>query len=164
MNIRKYKPGEEAELWRLYFHTIRNVNLRDYTWEQVRAWAPEHYDEANWRARMQGIDPYVCICDNQVVGYADLQPSGYIDHFFVHHQWQGRGVGKRLMQTIEAEALRRNLSHLSADVSITARPFFESRGFAVVATQRVDLGAATLTNFKMTKALRREPIRARLCF
>ena len=28
--IRKVQPGEEADLWQLFYHTIRQVNARDY--------------------------------------------------------------------------------------------------------------------------------------
>jgi hypothetical protein len=32
---------------------------------------------------MQGIRPFVAEDEGHIVGYADIQPSGYIDHFFV---------------------------------------------------------------------------------
>lgn len=153
MLIRKYRPGEEPELWKLFFHTIRTVNVRDYTPEQVSAWAPDDVGEAYWRSRIEGIDPWVCVHDGVIVGYADLQDSGYIDHFFVHHEFQGRGVGKRLFETIEAEARRQGLPELFAHVSITARPFFESRGFRVVRERKSEPRGVALTNFHMIKRL-----------
>ena len=153
MHIRKYQPGEESELWRLFFATIHNVNIRDYTAEQVGAWAPATIDEHLWRVRMETMQPYVCVADDDVVGYAGLIPSGYIDHFYVHHQWQGQGVGKLLFAAIETDAREQNFDELTADVSITARPFFTARGFAVVAQQEVTRGATVLTNFKMVKRL-----------
>jgi putative acetyltransferase len=153
MFIRKYRPGEEQELWTLFFNTVRNVNIQDYTLEQVQVWAPDDVDAQRWCSRIQGINPYVCLHEGKIVGYADLQDSGYIDHFYVHHQWQARGVGKQLFETIEAEAERRQLPQLTADVSITARPFFESRGFRVVADQCVTLQGIALKNFKMIKEL-----------
>ncbi len=154
MHIRKYQPGEERALWRLFFDTIHNVNTRDYTAEQVQAWAPEIIDEHLWRVRIETMEPYVCIADEDVVvGYAGLLPSGYIDHFYVHHQWQGQGVGKLLYAAIETDAREQNLDELTADVSITARPFFTARGFTVVAQQEVTRGTTVLTNFKMVKRL-----------
>lgn len=153
MHIRKYRSGEELELWELFFDSVRNVAIRDYSAEQVAAWAPDTVDEAHWRARIASNNPYVCEHDGQIVGYADLQPSGYIDHFFVHHQYQGQGVAKALFATIEAEAKRQQLAELWANVSITARPFFESRGFVVVAEQEVEVRQLVLRNFKMVKRL-----------
>ena len=153
MHIRKYHPGEERELWQLFFATIHNVNIRDYTAEQVRAWAPEQIDEQLWRERIRSMNPYVCVVDNQIAGYAGLLPTGYIDHFYVHHQRQGQGVGKLLYAAIEAEARDRHVDELTADVSITARPFFTARGFTVVVPQEVARGKSVLRNFKMVKQL-----------
>lgn len=156
MKIRRYQPGDEVELAELFLGTVREVNRKDYSSEQIRAWAPESFDRERWRVRMQNIQPFVCIDGDQIVGFADLQDSGYIDMFYVHHQWQRRGVGTRLFDAIDQDAKARRLTELTSHVSITARPFFESRGFQVVTAQEVQLGNVSLTNFKMSKQLRAE--------
>ncbi|MBM83125.1 MAG: GNAT family N-acetyltransferase [Planctomycetaceae bacterium] len=153
MHIRKYKPGEEQELWNLFYNTVRAVNLADYTQQQVEAWAPDDADMSKWHKRIEGINPYVCIEDDAIIGYTDLQPEGYIDHFYVHHQRQRRGVGKLLYETVETEALRKQIAQLTSEVSITARPFFESCGFEVVEPQEVYIGDIAFRNFKMRKSL-----------
>jgi putative acetyltransferase len=153
MRIRKYRPGEEAELWKLFHDTIRNVNIRDYTLEQVRAWAPDAYDQKRWRARVEEFNPFVCCVGDAIVGYAGWKQAGYIDHFYVHHQWQRKGVGRRLLQAIEVETREARLVELTADVSITAKPFFESHGFTVLTFQEVALGTVVLKNFKMLRRL-----------
>ena len=153
MLIRKYQPGEEDALWQLRYDTVRKVSIQDYSLEQVQAWAPEQVDQQRWRRKIEAIEPYVCVHEEIIVGYADLQPSGLIDHFFVHHQWQRRGVGRRLFNTIETEANRQRLPELIAHVSITARPFFASRGFEVAAEQDVAIGSQVLRNYKMVKRL-----------
>ena len=153
MHVRKYQPGEERELWNLFYNTVRTVNLGDYTQQQVEAWAPDDADMAKWQKRMRGIDPYVCVENNTIIGYSDVQTSGYIDHFYVHYQWQRRGVGKLLFQTIEAKAIELQIKELTSAVSITARPFFESRGFNVVTPQEVFIGDVGFRNYKMLKVL-----------
>ena len=54
---------------------------------------------------------------------------------------------------IEQDARALTLEELSADVSITARPFFEHFGFAVVERQQVTINDVTLDNFRMTRRL-----------
>ena len=156
LTIRKYTPGEESALWNLYHDTIHRVNCQDYTAEQVAAWAPHEIDHQRWRTKIQSINPFVCQSGETIVGYADLQTDGLIDHFFVHHAWQGKGVAKLLFQTIESEAAAANLAKLHAHVSITARPFFQSRGFQLVQQQEVVIGEVALTNFLMEKELSTE--------
>ena len=153
MHVRKFQSGEERELWELFYNTVRTVNLGDYTQQQVEAWAPDDADIDKWRKRMQGIDPYVCVENDTIIGYTDVQPSGYIDHFYVHHQWQRRGVGTLLFETIEAQAIELEIKEMTSAVSITARPFFESRGFSVVTPQEVFIGEVGFRNYKMLKVL-----------
>jgi putative acetyltransferase len=151
--IRRYCPGDDSQLWALFFGAVRTVNVRDYTPEQVRAWAPDDFDSALWRRRLETNNPFVCLHDEQAVGFADLQPTGYIDHFFVHQDWQRQGVGAVLMNAIERAAQQLRLPNLSSHVSITARPFFESRGFVVQAEQQVSVRGSVLTNYVMIKRL-----------
>ncbi|MDZ4722114.1 MAG: GNAT family N-acetyltransferase [Roseiflexaceae bacterium] len=151
MQIRKYRPGEELALWELFHSTIHHVNIADYSIEQVNAWAPDQVDTERWRERIAGINPFVVEHEGQIIGYADIQPSGYIDHFYVHYQWQRRGVGTLLMQQIHAVAEQNQITRLFSQVSITARPFFEAWGFSVEAEQVVQARGVTMTNFRMSK-------------
>jgi putative acetyltransferase len=149
MHIRTFQPGDEAVLWRLFFDTIRGVNIRDYTYEQVCAWAPDEHDPERWAARIRGLNPFICEVNSVIAGYADLQPTGYIDHFYVSKDFQRKGVGSRLFDRIRQEAISLQLRELTADVSITARPFFEHFEFTVVKMQSLDVNGVTLRNFHM---------------
>lgn len=154
LSVRQYAAGEEMALWQIFFDTVRQVNSRDYSLAQVQAWASENVDEEAWCRRIARNNPFVCVANEQVVGFADLQDDGYIDQFFVHCTWQGRGVGTKLYQAIETRAGHLRLPELSSNVSITARPFFHRRGFTLVASQEVRLGSVVLQNFRMRKTLR----------
>ncbi len=151
--IRRFRSGDETALRQLFFETIRTVNRKDYTEEQVRAWAPEDHGQQHWLERIRKLNPFVCEVDGEVAGYADLQPDGYIDHFFVSRHYQRQGVGGALFACIEREAFELALDELSADVSITARPFFEHFGFEVVQQQQVTIDDVALENFRMVRRL-----------
>ena len=151
--IRRFRRGDEAALHQLFFETIRSVNRQDYTEEQVRAWAPDDYDDVRWAARIRNLNPFICEIDGEIAGYADLQPSGLIDHFFVSRHFQRQGVGTALFERIEEEAELLELEELHSNVSITARPFFERFGFEVVERQRLTINDVALDNFRMARRL-----------
>nr|WP_244343900.1 MULTISPECIES: GNAT family N-acetyltransferase [unclassified Vibrio] len=140
-------------MWEIFFHTVRNVNVRDYSQQQVEAWAPSSFDFALWQKRMNGLQPFVAELDGCVVGYTDLQPSGLIDHFFCHHEYQGKGVGKALMEHVFTVGRVRCISRYFSEVSITARPFYEHLGFKVVNEQEVEMRGVKLTNYVMEKVV-----------
>jgi len=58
-------------------------------------------------------------------------------------------VGTQLLDTIVAQAAQLQLSRLFVEVSITARSFFEHRGFAIVKPQQVECRGVKLSNFVM---------------
>jgi putative acetyltransferase len=130
--VRRYRAGEERALHEIYHSAIHLVACRDYTTQQIEAWAPRDLDMTLWEDRIRGIDPFVVELDGTLVAYADLQASGYIDHFFVSGTHPGRGFGTMLMKRILDEAACLGLSELSSDVSRTAQGFYEKFGFAVV--------------------------------
>jgi len=149
--IRDYVEADAKALWDIHFHTIRNINIRDYTQAQVKAWAPDCFDLSIWQQLMQRLSPFVAEIDGVIVGYTDLQSDGLIDHFFCHHQYQGQGVGKALMNHVFEVGKRRGIPRFYSEVSITARPFYEHLGFCVVKAQKVPVRGQVLTNFVMEK-------------
>ncbi len=149
--IRRFKNGDETALWQLKYDTIRKVNIKDYSEQQVQAWAPEICNQKQWDKRIQDMNPFVVEIDGSIVGYADVQKDGYIDHFFCHIGYQGQGIGKALMKALFEEAKLKNISRLYSHVSITAKPFFEHFGFVVVKKQSVEVRGQVLINFVMEK-------------
>jgi putative acetyltransferase len=149
--IRPYQPGEEPLLRELFYHTVHNVNQRDYTAQQREAWAPARYDENAWAVRMMQSEPFVALDNDSIVGFADVQADGYIDFFFCHHAYQGKGVGKALMQHLLKTGKRFGVKRFYADVSITAMPFFQHFGFEIVRQQQKEVRGVVLTNFLMEK-------------
>lgn len=153
LEIRRFESGDEETLRTLFYYTVRKICINDYTDAQVSAWAPNIYVAEDWNKKIALLNPFIVLLDGQVVGYADLQPDGYVDHFFCHWQHQGKGVGTALMQQLIAEGARNFNHRLYANVSLTAKPFFERHGFTVAKQQSVDIRGQTLTNFLMEKEL-----------
>jgi putative acetyltransferase len=134
------------------FHSaIHLIAVRDYTNDQIRAWAPEDIDQTLWRQRMEAINPFVAERDGQIVGYADLQPTGYIDHFFVSGYHPRQGIGSLLMATLHNEARDHEVRELTSDVSLTAQPFFARYGFVVVEHRTPLQWGVVVPNARMRK-------------
>ncbi|MCW8349184.1 GNAT family N-acetyltransferase [Vibrio sp. ZSDZ65] len=152
IKIREYVEADAQALWDIHFYTIRNINIRDYNQAQVEAWAPESLELSIWINRMKGLNPFVAEIDGIVVGYTDLQSDGLIDHFFCHHEYQGQGVGRALMNHVFAVGKERGISRFYSEVSITAKPFYEHFGFKVVQPQEMDVRGQKLRNFVMEKS------------
>jgi putative acetyltransferase len=151
MHIRKFRRGDEKELWNLFYNTIHNVNIRDYNKAQVAAWAPDDLDINFAIQKFRKIEPFVVIKDGKIIGYADIQSDGFIDHFYCHHEFQRQGVGSMLFAALEKEARENGILEIYSNVSITARPFFEAMGFSVEKEQLIQVGDQRLKNYRMVR-------------
>lgn len=157
MLIRPFRDGDESELFAVFYSSIHGLAAKDYSVEQINAWAPENLDQDIWRNRMRGISPFVVEYEEQLVAYADLQPNGYIDHFFVSAQFARKGIGSILMQHLHLIASVQGITELSSDVSRTAQPFFEHFGFSVVAQRNPVVRGVVVPNALMQKTLAPNP-------
>jgi putative acetyltransferase len=151
VHIRRYEHGEEAALFDVYYTAIHLVASRNYTIEQVEAWAPQDIDPDLWRDKIRAINPFVAKLNGELVGYADVQSSGYIDHFFVSGRHPRKGIGSLLMQRIFGEAQVLGVSTLTSDVSRTAQPFFEKFGFVLVEQRSRELRGVVVPNALMRR-------------
>ncbi len=151
IEIRKYQESDALDLWAIFYHTVRNVNLRDYSQAQVEAWAPDGFSSEIWKRKMNLLSPFVAEIDGKIVGYSDLQENGLIDHFFCHHEHQGQGVGRQLMEHVLRMGELQGITRFYSEVSITARPFYERFGFNVIQEQTIEVRGQKLCNFVMEK-------------
>src|SRR6266850_2210318 len=153
IDIRRYTPGDLAGMIALFRDTVRRINGRDYSQQQVMAWAPDEIDAQQWVRRFANKLVWVADLDGATVGFVEVARDGQIDMLYVHADHQGRGIASRLLRTVEASAHTSGLLRLFTEASITARPFFEHRGFRVIAPQRAIRWAQEFLNYRMDKQL-----------
>lgn len=154
VKIRHYRNGEEPGLFESYYSAIHLIACRNYTPEQLRAWAPCDFDMDLWCRRIRAIDPFVAELEGKIVGYADLQPSGYIDHFFVSGTHPHQGIDTQLMRHLLNLANVQGICELTSDVSLTAQPFFRRFGFSVVEQRFPERRGVVLPNAFMRRGAR----------
>ena len=146
MEIREYREEDQAEILSLFYETVHTVNAKDYNEKQLDTWAPQDNDYEHLNAALRNNLTLLAIEDGKITGFADIDENGYLDHLFVHKDYQRRGIASALCSRME-EGFKRIETH----ASITARPFFEKRGYVVVKAQDVEIRGEVLRNYVMEK-------------
>ena len=154
MHIRDFRVGDEMALYAVFQSAVHQLASQHYTADQISAWAPQIVDQALWTDRMRGIRPFVCEHAGHILGYADLQSNGYIDHFYVSGTHARRGIGTMLMNRIHQAANLQGIKVLTSDVSRTAQPFFQRFGFVIVEQRSPLVRGVVVPNALMRKELR----------
>ncbi len=147
MEIRKYQQLDCRELTELFYHTVHTVNAKDYTKKQLDVWATGEVDLEKWNQSLQDHYSLVAVENKVIVGFGDIDKTGYLDRLFVHADYQGKGIATAICNELELAVVGNIMTH----ASITAKPFFEKRGYIVVKEQQIKRQGIFLTNYVMIK-------------
>lgn len=147
ISIREYRPSDCEELTKLFYNTVHTVNAKDYTKEQLDAWATGRVDSEKWNRSFLEHCSAIAVHDGRIVGFGDIDKTGYLDRLFVHADYQKRGIATEICDYLEQTVQGSITTH----ASITARPFFEKRGYKVVKEQQAERQGIYLTYFIMKK-------------
>ena len=148
MLLRKYVTSDCKQLAELFYQTVHTVNAKDYTKEQLDVWATGNVDLKEWDKSFLEHYTIVAIEDEIIVGFGDIDKSGYLDRLYVHKDYQGNGIASALCERLEQSVIE---NKIVTHASITAKPFFEQRGYCVVKKQEVMRCGIALTNYVMGK-------------
>lgn len=154
ITFRTLTEGDIPEMKRLFRDTVLSVNIQDYTEEEALEWA----SCADIPGRMEKLLATLHFIgatgpDGKIVGYTSMRHDGYLHSMFVHKDHQSKGIATALLNRIEKYASGLGISQITSEVSITARPFFEHRGYTVEYEQKPLCRRLYLTNFRMKKDL-----------
>ena len=155
VTIRAYDPTDAADLADVFFRSVRQVALSDYTPAQVRAWAPEPRT-AEWAHGEASDGRLVLVAANdndRAVAYIDLEPNGHIDRMFCAPEAAGQGIASRLYDAVEAAAREQGITRLFTEASELARRLFERKGFVVLERQDLVIRGVPIHNYRMAKIL-----------
>ena len=150
--IRAALQSDAVELKKLFQNTVLAINRRDYSQAEVEDWASCGDDLSNIEDMIK--THYFIVAVNQqseIVGFSSITPQGYLHSMFVHKDFQGEGIATILLNEIEQYAITNGIMRITSEVCLTARPFFEKKGYIVEEEQKRKANQLSLTNFWMAK-------------
>ena len=148
MKLRKYQASDCEKIVELFYHTVHTVNAKDYTKEQLNVWATGQIDLEMWNQSFQEHFTIVAVDNNLIVGFGDIDKTGYLDRLYIQSDYQRQGIAAAICDQLEQAVPGTIVTH----ASITARPFFEKRGYIIVKKQEVERQGIFLTNYVMEKS------------
>ncbi|MFQ9894430.1 MAG: GNAT family N-acetyltransferase [Emergencia sp.] len=146
MMIRGYTQQDCITLAELFWETVHTVNAKDYTKEQLDVWASGEVDFDEWNRSFLCHTTAVAEEDGKIIGFGDMDETGYLDRLYVHKDFQRKGVASAICSWLE-EAVP--AGRYTTYASVTARPFFEKRGFVIVQENQAVRSGVSLLNYYM---------------
>lgn len=146
MILRNYTPRDCEELAQLFYDTVHTVNAKDYSTEQLNAWASGHVDLEQWNDSFLSHHTVIAETDGRIVGFGDIDKTGYLDRLYIHRDFQRQGIAAAICAELE-----RSISgpKIVTHASVTAKGFFKKRGYRDITEQQVERRSILLTNYVM---------------
>ncbi|MBQ2922404.1 MAG: GNAT family N-acetyltransferase [Tyzzerella sp.] len=134
MEIRLFKIEDAIETAQVIAETLRVSNSQDYSSEYIEANIASHSAEV-LIARANEGHMYV-VCDNSrivgcgaIAGYWGSLTESILLTIFVLPDYQGKGIGRRIIETLEQDEYFLRAKRVEIPASITAVEFYKKMGY-----------------------------------
>ena len=134
MEIRRFQSEDAKEMAQVIARTLEVSNSRDYSKENIEANIASHSAEIiSEKAKYRHV--YV-VCDNsRIIGcgaiaeYWGSITESILLSIFVLPEFQGKGIGKQIIQTLEQDEYFVRAKRIEIPASITAVEFYKKMGY-----------------------------------
>ena len=151
IELRHATLNDLNEMQDLFVETIISTCSKDYNDEQINVWTSSVENKDRWRARITNQYFLVAEIDNKIVGYGSLDNGNYLDFLYVHKDFLRKGIANLIYEKLKSESFRHGFDKLTSDVSKTALPFFESKGFKIIKENKNMMNGVEIINYHMSQ-------------
>lgn len=153
MKTRLYMPEDIESVLNLFYENVHTVCAKDYTPEQLDAWAPKEPNIHQWKASLNRNHTIVVEEKGRIIGFGDVGETGYLDRLYVDKNHVHRGIGSLIVSQLEKYAKAKGIAFMNTAASLTSKMFFESQGYVVLEEQTVERHGVRLRRYLMEKKL-----------
>ncbi len=153
MKLKLYNPNDLETIMELFYKSVHEVCVNEYTLEQLDAWAPKEPDALRWRNSLNKNHTITAVIDGKIVGFGDVGETGYLDRLYVDKAYLHQGVASMILNNLEKYARAKGIKFMHTASLITAKPFFEAKGYQILQEQIVERRGVRIKLFLMEKNL-----------
>ncbi|TPR24288.1 GNAT family N-acetyltransferase [Apilactobacillus micheneri] len=134
MIIRLFKYEDAKEVSNLVSKTMMTNNIKDYDIDYLRKDIGERTPKF-FIDRSKYLHCYICLINNKIVGTGSIGPywgksdESSLFNIFVDPEFQGKGIGKTIINTLENDIYFKRAKRVEIPSSITALNFYRTMGY-----------------------------------
>lgn len=133
-SVRKFQTEDAKEVSELIIKTLRTTNIKDYSAEyienDVKMFTP------NGVIERAGWTHFYVVCDNDIIvgcgaigPYWGKEDESSLFNIFVLPEYQGKGIGRKIIETLEQDEFFVRAKRIEIPASITACEFYKKLGY-----------------------------------
>ena len=135
MEIRRFQPEDAIETAQIIAKTLITSNGKDYSGEYIERIIASHSAEIISERAKDGHMYVVCdgpriIGCGAIAGYWGSVTESILLTIFVLPEYQGKGIGRRIIRTLEQDEFFLRAKRIEIPASITAVEFYKKMGYS----------------------------------
>ena len=132
--VRRFQTSDADEVSALIIKTLRTINIKDYSAEyienDVKMFTPSGVIErAGWTHFYVINDNDIIVGCGAIGPYWGKEDESSLFNIFVLPKYQGKGVGRKIIETLEKDEYFLRAKRVEIPASITACEFYKKMGY-----------------------------------
>ena len=134
MIIRRFRDDDAEKVSAMVIHTLQTSNSKDYSAEEIDAMI-SRFQPAGVLERASWTHFYVAEEGNHIIGCGAIGPywgsetESSLFNIFVLPECQGKGVGRKIIETLERDEYFLRAERVEVPASITGVGFYRKLGY-----------------------------------
>ena len=133
-SVRRFENSDANEVSELIIRTLRTTNIKNYSTEyienDVKMFTPQGVIERTGWTHFYVVCDKACIVGCGAIGsYWGKEDESSLFNIFVLPEYQGKGVGRMIMETLENDEYFLRAKRVEIPASITACEFYKRMGY-----------------------------------
>lgn len=135
MFIRRFEESDAGEVSALIAHTLRTSNSKDYSEEHientVQSLQPDNIlERAGWTHFYVVVEGDIIVGCGAIGAYWGKTDESSLFTIFVLPECQGRGIGRKIIETLEQDEYFLRARRIEIPASITGVEFYKKMGYS----------------------------------
>ena len=135
MKIRRFEEKDAKKVSELIVETLRKTNTKDYSADTIENYV-NNFQPENVLKRASWTHFYVAEEKRNIIGcgaigpYWDKIDESSLFTIFISPEHQGKGIGRKIIETLEKDGYFLRAKRIEIPASITAVPFYKKMGYS----------------------------------
>ena len=135
MKIRRFEEKDAKKVSELIVETLRKTNIKDYSADLIENYV-NNFQPENVLKRASWTHFYVAEEKDNIIGCGAIEPywdkvdESSLFTIFISPEHQGKGIGQKIIETLEKDEYFLRAKRIEVPASITAVPFYKKMGYS----------------------------------
>ena len=135
MKICRFEEKDAKKVSELIIDTLRRTNIKDYSDDSIENHV-NNFQPENVLTRASWTHFYVAQEKGNIIGcgaiapYWDKLDESSLFTIFISPECQGKGIGRKIIETLEKDEYFLRAKRIEIPASITAVPFYKKMGYS----------------------------------